>query len=222
VTSRVRVGHGIDVLEAASFPEFAATRRSIEVTSSTPAGEIAHQVDEVFALLAQGWPAATDDLRAFFRGVLPIYSGPGHWNSASTNEIPLALQLTFPDASTPLALGESILHETAHVKLDLLMTMVPLLDNSADLQYRHPWREDLRPLSGVLMGAHAFLNVVVYYREMIEAGLGGAEADREFVRRQGEVLTALELLGEQARFTNEGMALFEAMVAALRRTDCRV
>jgi HEXXH motif-containing protein len=163
-----------------------------------------------------------DDVRAFFRGLFPISSGPGHWNSASTDAIPLALQLTFPDVSAPLALGESVVHETAHVKLDLLMTMVLLLDNSADRQYRHPWREDLRPLSGVLLGAHAFLNVVAYYHQMLDAALGGAEAERELIRRQGEVLTALEVLSDHARFTHEGLALFEAMVAVLRRTGCRV
>jgi HEXXH motif-containing protein len=221
-TPRTRVADGIDVLEAASFPELSLIRRSIEVTSTAATGVIDQQLAEVFSLLGQGWPAAMDDVRTFFRGLFPISSGPEHWNSASSDAIPLALQLTFPEVSTPLALGESVVHETAHVKLDLLMTMVPLLDNSADRQYRHPWREDLRPLSGVLIGAHAFLNVVVYYRQMLDAGLGGVEAERELTRRQGEVLTALELLSDRARFTDEGLALFEAMVAVLRRTDCRV
>ena len=162
------------------------------------------------------------DVQAFFRGVFPITSGPGHWNSASTDAIPLALQLTIPEVSTPLPLGESVVHETAHVKLDLLMTMVPLLENSAERIHRHPWREDLRPLSGVLMGAHAFLNVLLYYRRMVEAGLGGSEAERELARRQSEVLTALELLSERGRFTDDGLALFEGMIGVLGRAGSRV
>ncbi|HEY2302544.1 MAG TPA: HEXXH motif-containing putative peptide modification protein [Acidimicrobiales bacterium] len=222
VTSRPTVGHGIDVLDAPSFPEMSAARRSIEATSTASAGEIDHQLADVFALLQAGWPAAMPDVQAFFRGVFPITSGPGHWNSASTDAIPLALQLTIPEVSTPLALGESVVHETAHVKLDLLMTMVPLLDNSSERIHRHPWREDLRPLSGVLMGSHAFLNVLLYYRRMVEAGLGGTEAERELARRQSEVLTALELLSERGRFTDDGLALFEGMIGALGRAASRV
>jgi HEXXH motif-containing protein len=215
VSERTRVAYGIDMLDDQAFPELAANRRSHESAYTGSAQLVEAHLADVFDLLRRAWPEAVHDVQAFFRGLLPI-SVPGHWNSATAGELPLCLQLTFWPDSMPLDLGESVVHETAHAKLDLLLAMTPLLENGPERLYRHPWRSDRRPLSGVLMGAHAFLNVVHYYHRCIQAGVGGGPARQELDRRLPEVVEALELLSREGRFTAEGRSLLQSMIDSLR------
>jgi HEXXH motif-containing protein len=215
VSERTRVAYGIDVLDAQAFPELSANRRSHENAYIGSADLIEAHLNDVFDLLRRAWPEAIHDVQAFFRGLLPI-SVPGHWNSATAGELPLCLQLTFWPESMPLDLGESVVHETAHAKLDLLLAMTPLLENGPGRLYRHPWRSDQRPMTGVLMGAHAFLNVVHYYDRCIQTGVGGDRARQERDRRLPEVVEALELLSREGRFTAEGRSLLQAMFDSLR------
>jgi HEXXH motif-containing protein len=113
--------------------------------------------------------------------------------------------------------AEALVHETAHVKLDALDHLAPLLENGEEEGFRHPWREDIRPLRGVLLGAHAFLNVALFYQRMVEAGISPDESTREIDQRRREVAEALDILDKHAVFTPAGQGLFDRLVTANSR-----
>lgn len=59
-----------------------------------------------------------------------------------------------PGAATELAV--TLLHEFRHTVLNGLMRLAPLHDGTDDGLYHAPWRDDPRPLIGLLHGADAF------------------------------------------------------------------
>lgn len=203
--------------DGADFPELTSRRMATETSSDLPLPILDRELRRAVALLSETWPEALAEARCLFRGLLPIQMPGESWNSASTGEVPFTLQLTFREDSWPYLLADSILHETAHTKLDLAMSLVPLLENDSQRIYRHPWRPDLRPMVGVLLGAHAFLAVTELYARGSRLRRADAGARAQFEQRRSEVALALCTLREHGRFTPEGETVFREMNAAFER-----
>jgi HEXXH motif-containing protein len=62
----------------------------------------------------------------------------------------------------PVSMAETLVHEFQHTKLCGLMDMLPLTVPCAERGYA-PWREDPRPLSGILHGVYAFTGIVRFW-----------------------------------------------------------
>jgi HEXXH motif-containing protein len=63
----------------------------------------------------------------------------------------------------PVLQGETLVHEFSHDKLNALLELAPVFRRGeAEARYFSPWRPDPRTLRGILLGAHAFLNVARY------------------------------------------------------------
>ncbi|WP_437755181.1 aKG-HExxH-type peptide beta-hydroxylase [Sorangium sp. So ce1389] len=201
----------IEILPIDGYPELGERRLPEERPSTLPASEVENALGRSLDAIAAVWPDALRDVDAFFRGVLPMWMPDERWNSASTGELPFVLQLTVRETGWPLLLAESILHEASHVKLDMARLMTPLLSNGDEKIYRHPWRPDLRPMSGVLLGAHAFLAVMKLYEHALEMA-ADERVEREYRLRRGEVGVALKMLNDHAQFTPAGQAIYDAMV----------
>ena len=63
---------------------------------------------------------------------------------------------------SPAGLAETLIHEFQHVKLGGLTDMVPLVENCRERGYA-PWREDPRPMGGLLQGVYAFAGIVHFW-----------------------------------------------------------
>jgi hypothetical protein len=213
---RTRVLGGIELFDPDVFPEL--FRRS---AGAKPAGLesliIADRLAAGFDLLLAAWPDAVADVLSSCGAVVAVDAPRQHIYSASTRELPLVLLLTLRAAEHPTMVAEALVHETAHVKLDALDHLAPLLENGEEEGFRHPWREDIRPLRGVLLGAHAFLNVALFYERMVEAGINPDESTREIDQRRREVAEALDTLDKHAVFTPAGQRLFDRLVTANSR-----
>ncbi|WP_443749958.1 aKG-HExxH-type peptide beta-hydroxylase [Asticcacaulis solisilvae] len=175
-----------------------------------PAGA-AHGLLGALSLLADVWPDSLLDLAAFVKGIAAIETGTGSIFSASSASIPGAILVTIRAETMPEIVAECLVHEMSHVKLDALWAVHPLLDNGPEAIYRHPWRSDDRPMRGVLLGAHAFLNV----GEMARRGCQGPHRQRfagYFERLKTEVGIAMATLEAHARFTPAGQAVHADMV----------
>jgi HEXXH motif-containing protein len=216
VSRRTFITGDIEVIAAGAFPELAATRRSSETTAAHSVAELERRVGTAFDCLAAAWPAALLDVRRCLRGLLPIETDDGRWHSATTGDLPLTVQLTLGDPADDVTLAESIVHETAHVKLDELLVMDPLLTNGPEAVFRHPWRPDLRPLLGVLLGVHAFANVLRFYEmALVKSVDDAARVLTEIDQRQPEVAQALATLEQHAQFTDVGARLFDDLRATV-------
>jgi hypothetical protein len=213
---RTRVLGGIELLDPYAFPELFRPSAGAQPAGLEPL-LIAGKLADGFDLLLAAWPDAVADVRSSCGAVIAVDAPRQHVYSASTRDLPLVLQLTLRADERPTMVAEALVHETAHVKLDALDHLAPLLENGADDGFRHPWREDLRPLRGVLLGAHAFLNVTLLYERMADAGINPDEAAREIDQRRREVAEALDTLDQHAVFTPAGQQLFERLVTANSR-----
>lgn len=63
---------------------------------------------------------------------------------------------------SPVSMAETLVHEFQHIKLSGLMDMLPLIEPS-DMRGYAPWREDPRPMGGILQGVYAFTGVVRFW-----------------------------------------------------------
>jgi hypothetical protein len=59
-------------------------------------------------------------------------------------------------------MAETLIHEFQHIKLCGLMDMLPLIKPGTERGYA-PWREDPRPMGGILQGVYAFTGIVRFW-----------------------------------------------------------
>lgn len=64
--------------------------------------------------------------------------------------------------SSALTMAETLVHEFQHIKLCGLLDMLPLIEQTDERGYA-PWRDDPRPLSGILQGIYAFTGIVRFW-----------------------------------------------------------
>ena len=63
---------------------------------------------------------------------------------------------------SPVSMAETLVHEFQHIKLSGLMDMLPLIEPIEQRAYA-PWRDDPRPLGGILQGVYAFTGIVRFW-----------------------------------------------------------
>jgi HEXXH motif-containing protein len=133
-----------------------------------------------------------------------------------------AVSTTAPDAygaiamsvpPDPIAGAETFVHETQHLKLGALLDIVALIMPD-DRYYYAPWRDDPRPLGGLLQGTYAFLGVAGFWRRQREID-GGPQADVLYARQQAGVALAIDILRSSGRLTDAGQDFVAGMASTL-------
>ncbi|MCD9875645.1 HEXXH motif domain-containing protein [Streptomyces guryensis] len=129
--------------------------------------------------------------------------------TASSSDAFGCVLLSEPDEDTevlPAELGVTLVHEFRHTLLNGLIFLVPLFEECGDLFYA-PWRDDPRPLGGLVHGAYAFSGVARYWRARGTDGLAGYE----FALWRDAVQHALTTLRSHPLLTPLGRQLVEAL-----------
>ena len=87
--------------------------------------------------------------------------GPEYDVSHSDPNLPFSIFVSAPhsDQEGKLRLAESIVHECMHLQLTIMERELPLVF-APEVQYHSPWKQTLRPVTGVLHGLYVF--AVVY------------------------------------------------------------
>ena len=93
------------------------------------------------------------------RVIVPFESHAGLESAASQAAFG-AIATSLPPSAVSLA--ETLIHEFQHVKLYGLMDMVPLVEPGGERGYA-PWRQDPRPMGGILQGVYAFTGIVRFW-----------------------------------------------------------
>lgn len=86
--------------------------------------------------------------------------------SYSHPDIPFSIFLTLCPEISPdsiLRVAEGILHEAMHLKLSLIEEVVPMINKGTTHTYFSPWRDELRPVRGVLHGLFVFRAIQEFY-----------------------------------------------------------
>jgi HEXXH motif-containing protein len=173
-------------------------------------------IDGGLQALSRLWPQAHREVRFLCRLVTPVRFSDGHNNA--THGSYMFVQMLTSNQGDSLKHAEVLLHEAMHCKLFGTKELTKLIENDGPARYRHPWRQDLRPLRGVLAGAHAFLAVLALYRRAERFREVWPEARDTAGQLTDEVGRALGVLRSEAEFTPNGRMMFDAMVRNYERT----
>jgi uncharacterized protein len=140
--------------------------------------------------------------------------GRGRSVSSAARDAFGSVAIALPDSPATLCL--LLLHEFQHVKLGAILDFVDLYDPTDDRKYRAPWREDPRPLEGLLQGTYAHIAVADFWRRrsLAPASTTTAEAARNFDDWYPKTMAAVGTLQESGALTGLG----EQFVAGMRTT----
>ncbi|MEV0679603.1 HEXXH motif-containing putative peptide modification protein [Actinosynnema sp. NPDC050436] len=161
-------------------------------------------------LLATDHPAMAAEFTELVSVLTPMPPSPTGTSSATAADAFGCVFLSL--APDPETLAVTLAHEAQHTKLVALMDLFPLLLPDRREIYYAPWREDPRPLAGLLHGTYAHLGVAAFWRTR-----PGLAAQTEYARWRAASLTTAETLLSSGKLTATGHALVTGMADVLRR-----
>ncbi|MGI8329944.1 HEXXH motif domain-containing protein [Actinomadura scrupuli] len=164
-------------------------------------------------LVTRHWTAA-EEVAASISVLTPLMA-PAHGQSSATPKHAFGnVGLSRPPDAHFLAV--TLAHEVQHTKLTGLLDVVPLTRSDDGSRYYAPWRDDPRPVAGLLQGTYAHLGIAGFWRRQRqhESGERALSAHSDFARWRDAVDFAVRTLSASGRLTPEG-GLF---VAEMSRT----
>lgn len=171
-------------------------------------------LEQAWEVLLREQPGTAEAMR---RGMLSLTPTPGKERfrprSVSAGDAFGGLEASEPDDAVQLAV--TLVHEFQHTKLGGLLHLTPLVtdadDGGTELWYA-PWRDDPRPLQGLLQGIYAFVGITGFWRTHRTADAAqGALAHFEFALWRRHVTTAMDQIHGHPRFTPLGAALVDTL-----------
>lgn len=151
------------------------------------------------------------EIAAAIAVVVPL-SGPdsGQISSTSPETFGAICMSAPPD---PYTCAVTLAHEVQHLKLSALLDVVSLTQPDGGQRYYAPWRDDPRPIDGLLQGAYAYLGVSGFWRlqRHVTQGAERQRADHEFARWRASVAQVVKTLKASRRLTSEGASFVGGM-----------
>jgi HEXXH motif-containing protein len=119
--------------------------------------------------LLSGSASYRDWVARTLRLVVPLQLIAGQYDSESFASLAGGAFISLH--SDAVRTAETLVHETSHDHLHLVMALDPLVDPASDEQFWSPPRRCQRPTLGILKAQHAFANVLCFYYLLRLAGL---------------------------------------------------
>ncbi|AWW38913.1 HEXXH motif domain-containing protein [Streptomyces cadmiisoli] len=183
--------------------------------SDEAAAQWRRMLEEAWQLLLREQPETAGAMR---RGVLSLTPTPAgerfRPRSVSAGDAFGGIEASEPDDAVQLA--ATLVHEFQHTKLGGLLHLTPLLAPGAHedgkVLWYAPWRDDPRPLEGLLQGIYAFMGITGFWRaRRWSAGADSAVAHFEFALWRAQVGVAMNQVHRHPRFTQHGTALLDTL-----------
>jgi len=173
-------------------------------------------LDGAWDILTDDDPVGAEALAAGLHSVVPLPPS-GSWlpASASTGDaFGAALICLPPDAATLAAL---LVHEFQHTKLGALYHLTSLYEDDGQERFYAPWRDDPRPLGGLLQGVYAFLGVTGFWRLRRRRATGPelGQASFEFAHWREQTWRTLQVLRADPGLTDLGRRFVAGMADRL-------
>ncbi|MGV9364918.1 aKG-HExxH-type peptide beta-hydroxylase [Amycolatopsis sp. NPDC003731] len=168
-------------------------------------GDLSHwhgMLSEAWRLLVTHAPGFADALPIGLDSIVPEPSFPFRLPSASSGEAFGSAVICRPD--DPAALAATLLHEFQHIRLGGLLQLVRLHDDDRRQRIYAPWRDDPRPLGGVIHGIYAFFGVTAFYRALSAACPDDDLAAFEFAHWRHQVWHTLDGIRKDDALTEAG------------------
>jgi uncharacterized protein len=173
-------------------------------------------------MLGQAWPIITAvhpdvaaELQAAVTVIVPLTNTRGGQVSSSSSATFGAVGISQPP--DPYTCAVTLAHELQHLKLSALLDIAAMIEPDGDQLFYAPWRDDPRPLSGLLQGAYAFLGVSSFWRTQRHyvADDVRLRADTEFARWRTAAMLVVDTLLASRRLTPAGEVFVGEMAKTL-------
>ncbi|MEZ6008897.1 MAG: HEXXH motif-containing putative peptide modification protein [Planctomycetota bacterium] len=180
-------------------------------------------VNDAFALVQQHQASTFDQMVQHLRVVGLKDFDTGEYTNVSVSEAPGAFVASVYEH--PYEMADIFIHEMHHNRLFALENVEPLLDLGDPWLGYSPWRNDPRPLRGLLHAVYVFLPVARYWDAVL--GAGGLDDDLTAYARDQVVRTALQLrtafttLDTNAGWTAHGSIVRPVLEAGVIASEAR-
>ncbi|GAA4380409.1 hypothetical protein GCM10023088_43770 [Actinomadura verrucosospora] len=171
-------------------------------------------LDGAWRILVDHHPGVAEDVAAFVSVLTPLVAPAQGQSSATPRHAFGSIGLSSPPDARFLAV--TLAHEVQHTKLTGLLDAVHLTRPDDGTTYYAPWREDPRPVAGLLQGAYAHLGIARFWRDQRrhETGEAALEAESDFARWRAATDLVIRTLASSGGLTAEG----EVFVGEMGRT----
>jgi HEXXH motif-containing protein len=165
-------------------------------------------------LVRQHW-TTSEEVAAAISALVPMPVPSGRHLSATPSLAAGAVGLSTPPDDHWLAV--TLAHEIQHTKLAALIDVIELTLPDDGSRHYAPWRDDPRPILGLLHGTYAHLGVAGYWRRQrhLEEGETALRAHREFVRWRDASIGSARTLSRSGRLTHAGERFVAEMSGTL-------
>ncbi len=187
------------------------------------AGQARPVVEKALALIDEWRPALGAEIRKACRDIQFVRDPLAHPDkivSFSDNTVPGALYVSVLQGDQLIDhydLADSLVHEHRHQKLYLLERLAPMMEPTGE-KVVSPWREDLRPPSGLLHAVFVFVELRrlwTYVRDQGPARLHKRAINQ--LRETDEHLAVAFRTLEACPLTSAGRTLVEVLKQAVER-----
>ncbi|WP_433364703.1 HEXXH motif domain-containing protein [Actinoplanes sp. CA-142083] len=120
-------------------------------------------IEDSWTILCRDYPADAAAMADGVTSIVPLKHLPG-WStrSASNGEAFGSVMVSEPPDAVTMAV--SLIHEYQHIKLGALLHLIRLTEPDDGSLYYAPWRDDPRPLGGLIQGIYAFFGIARFWR----------------------------------------------------------
>jgi HEXXH motif-containing protein len=172
-------------------------------------------LDGAWSLISRYLPNLADAMTAGLDSLIPQPAIPFRLPSASTGEAFGSAIIGLPADAESLA--AMLVHEFQHIRLGGILHLTPLHREDHRERFYTGWRDDPRPIGGVLQGVYAFFGISAFWRALARAGTGTASrrATFEFAYWRSETWRTLRRLRGDPVLTSAGQRFIDGVAEVL-------
>lgn len=162
-------------------------------------------------VLVAGHPTVAAEVAAAISVIVPMRTSVhGHLSSSGPDTFGALAMSKPPDPETCAC---TFAHELQHVKLCAVLDIVQLTEPDDGRRYYAPWRDDPRPVGGLLQGAYAHVGVTEFWRRQRQLTVGTAysRADGQFAHWRAGTVLGIDTLLASGQLTAAGLDFVQGM-----------
>ncbi|NUP00181.1 MAG: HEXXH motif domain-containing protein [Nonomuraea sp.] len=207
----------VDDLDPGRMP---GARRTEERLTEAELDQWESTLQPAWEILVDRHALVADEVSTVITVLTPLI-GPENGTASATSKLAFGnIGLSTPP--DPHSFAVTLAHESQHAKLSGLLDLIPLTRPDDGSRYYAPWRDDPRPLGGLLQGAYAHMGIAAFWQvERREPHPDDLllRAHTEFARWRDGTDAAIRTLRGSGSLTTEG-DLFAAEMAAAMAVMC--
>ncbi len=200
--------------ETFSVPSIDGSKGFLELEEDFQQKQIPLVMDAL-ALIERHQSVALEHLRELVQVIAFKPSASGDYSNVSFSDLPGAFVLSA--VQDPYWIADGLIHELLHNRLFFIVDRGELLEGVQDAtersEFYSPWRDDLRPMSGLLHAVYVYIGVCKFWFSVWKSG-ETTDLRRDYTHDQA-VRSVLDLeigiaqLRRHATFTEAGIELFK-------------